>query len=237
LIEKKFNYDSTNDIVPEGEIKEGKRIEKNPLPISIRKAGEKVSSSSNAPTSGGNRNKSRGGEKSTFGSKSREPFASGMQWHKLPKEILAQLGIEQPPSNDEHKENCLPPLIDQEAHSSNSRVNSLPKLDHSQRVSPDRIHTSSPQASSTQIHTPSKHDQLRPYSSVSSEESDFEKPRRVSFKDTPEKIPHIEGIDSQGTIFEDAQLNVSSLFKSTTYRTLKYAFKQLHFTFVNSNVC
>ena len=131
-----------------------------------------------------------------------------MQWHKLPKEILMQLGIEQP--CNEPKENTIPPAIDQQTPStSNPRVHSSPKLD-SQQVSPDRLQHSPPQASSTQIHTPPKIDNLRPYSSVSSEESDFEKPRRVSFKDTPERIPHIE-VESQETIFEDLPLNVSTL--------------------------
>ena len=51
LVEKKFNYDSTNDIVPDGNIKEVRRVDKHPLPFTIRKAEEKAAGKSTASKS------------------------------------------------------------------------------------------------------------------------------------------------------------------------------------------
>lgn len=96
-------------------------------------------------------------------------FASGMDWNKLPKEILATLGIEPVLNNSEkldvsNKKSTSPPLAV-------SPVN---------RSSPREEHSSDDNRSET---------------------DDLLKPRRVSFKDTPEKIPHVVKVDE--TLDED----------------------------------
>ena len=98
-----------------------------------------------------------------------------MDWNKLPKEILATLGIEPIPNNNKNKlessnNNTTSPLLA-------SKESSLSPVD---RSSPREEHSSEDNRS---------------------EVDDVLKPRRVSFKDTPEKIPHVVKVDQ--TLDED----------------------------------
>lgn len=100
-------------------------------------------------------------------------FASGMDWNKLPKEILATLGIEPVPNSNENK-----------CESSNRKIASPPLTSSS--LSP--VDRSSPRGEHSSDDNQSEADDLL-------------KPRRVSFKDTPEKIPHVVKVDQ--TLDED----------------------------------
>ena len=102
-------------------------------------------------------------------------FASGMDWNKLPKEILATLGIEPIPNNNENR---------LESSSDNS--------------------TTSPRLASKELSlSPVDRSPREEHSSDDNrcEAEDVLKPRRVSFKDTPEKIPHVVKVDQ--TLDED----------------------------------
>ncbi|XP_066936354.1 protein Spindly-like [Clytia hemisphaerica] len=167
LIEKKFNYDSTNDIVPEGQIKEPKKIEKHPVPFSLRKPNETNNTTIKQNGNHQSKSKSRIADKSRFNRSTRPDggFSTDMQWHKLPKEVLRTLGIEDKVSQQQNEDSVF---------------------------STDR----QPLASSTQLKTPTKTG-LDHVSHISSDDLDVpNKPRKVSFKDTPEKIPVVTNNNS-----------------------------------------
>ena len=154
--------------MPDGKIKEARKVDKHPLPFSIRKAEEKAaathssSSKSKSRLSGVNNNNRKRQESDV------RAFASGMDWNKLPKEILATLGIEPVPNNEPSCKKSTPPLA--------LRIKTSPE---------DRASVRSP------------HSAL----SDDNREVDDTKPRRVSFKDTPEKIPHAVKVEE--TLEED----------------------------------
>lgn len=108
-----------------------------------------------------------------------------MQWHKLPKEVLRTLGIEDKVSQQQNEDSVF---------------------------STDR----QPLASSTQLKTPTKTG-LDHVSHISSDDLDVpNKPRKVSFKDTPEKIPVVTNNNSnvsRNSLMEELN-DIKVLYKS-----------------------
>lgn len=108
-------------------------------------------------------------------------FASGMDWNKLPKEILATLGID-------------PALTSSCQNETRTKTNGDDCNDNN-KTSP--LSDKQPLASSSLLQNSSPGDRTSPDAAT----ADEMKSRRVSFKDTPEKIPLVMQV--QETLEED----------------------------------
>lgn len=162
-MEKKFDYDSSSDVVPIGVINETKKLEKAPMPYTLAKAKEKEDAKLKSMN---NRSMNSSNKAKSCTSMSSKDALLKVGMHKLPKDILDQLGIS----------NIL--LANYSSDNQNSSIttatNKTPAISDEKLSSIRRMNG----------------DEKMESSKGDGEEGDglSSKPRKVSFKDTPELI-------------------------------------------------
>lgn len=149
-----------------GMIGEEKKVKRQPLPYTLTKAKEKEEKQKlNTRTNSSSTTNNVKNKFSTVKGKE-SSLLTGMEWHKLPKEILDELGIAG--------------KVCTEDSSLQETKNSNPKTVVSNKREEENVSTKCKVTSTV----PTNNEE-----SISSEQ---EHPRRVSFKDTPETIPSTE---------------------------------------------